>query len=194
MGDNVSDVCDDSRILRLLTKNDQRSSGSHSIQSSVRNRSVRDEVLWITPVGLRKSFKLRVCGGKKKGLWSLPDSAWRRKRRFNVSVIQKYFSIAKVVHSKLVYWQLASKLGKCFPVDKVLHNYTSLQFCIYCRNISDCCLDQKLVLFRTGCWNTSVANLSWHGGFLLPGDASTPWWMSTETEKHFCFPKLAVSD
>lgn len=45
IGDNVSDVCDDGRILRLLTKNDQRSSGSHSIQSSVRNGSVRDEVL-----------------------------------------------------------------------------------------------------------------------------------------------------
>lgn len=45
IGDNVSDVCDDGRILRLLTKNDQRSSGSHSIQSSVRKGPVRDEVL-----------------------------------------------------------------------------------------------------------------------------------------------------
>lgn len=32
IGDNVSDACADSRILRLLTKNIQRSSGSHRVQ------------------------------------------------------------------------------------------------------------------------------------------------------------------
>lgn len=45
IGDNVSSVCADSRILRLLTKNDQRSSGRQCTISSVRKGPVRDEVL-----------------------------------------------------------------------------------------------------------------------------------------------------
>lgn len=45
IGDNASEVCADSRILRLLTKNDQRSSGSHSVQFYQRKGPVRDEAL-----------------------------------------------------------------------------------------------------------------------------------------------------
>lgn len=70
--------------------------------------------------------------------------------------LEEYFGNAKVVHHKLIYWRLASKLGRCLPcyvtyvkfyIIILLCNFVSIAE----TSISDFCLDQKLPPFRTGC-------------------------------------------